>query len=449
MNKVQYAGRRVSSFERYDEIGPITGVSILLDSESEPINAGNDTGYVLEISCPYGTEAIAADILAKVQGKKYKGFRAENAILPPDAELGDYVNVNYDTYPLAYMKTTCGPGHMSDIAAPGENTPEHEYSWVSPEKKEFKKNLSYVQSEISKNSSNITLLVKEVHGDPDDEDDNGLIGQYSSLSVELGKIALEVHGENGNGGLAGSYSAISQKVDNITLSVTNTNGTVSIQLKSGDSDLGTAGSIDLTGMVTFSALNSAPGAGTTTKINGGWIDTNTLTVNAAKITGTLSIGTIPDGVAKTGDIPTDVSELGNSLEYVQKNNMTSIVGGIVTTEYINARNVTAVKLSGEEIGLMNGATQFGTITMKSGNTYALDISSKTSLRLQSGFGYNTFIGNNNGPYLFLTGSPNIPGASKCKLINGALVIGSASYGTGNPPNTGQEEAGQVYFKLVS
>jgi hypothetical protein len=34
-------------------------------------------------------------------------------------------------------------------------------------------------------------------------------------------------------------------------------------------------------------------------------------------------------------------------------------------------------------------------------------------------------------------------------MNGALVIGSASYGTGYPPNTGQEEAGQVYFKLVS
>ena len=75
MNNKHYVGKRISAFERYDDIGPITGVSLLLDNESKPIDVGDASGYVLEISCPYGTETMAKAILSSLKGKTYKPLR--------------------------------------------------------------------------------------------------------------------------------------------------------------------------------------------------------------------------------------------------------------------------------------------------------------------------------------------------------------------------------------
>lgn len=144
MNNKQYVGRRVSSVEVYDEIGPITGVALLLDEESE-ILAGDDTGYVLEVNCPYGTQEMADNILAKLAGRTYKGFRAQGAELDPTAELGDGLTVDGNYSMLAYRNVKFGPGHQSEIAAPGESALEHEFSYQSPSKRETNRKINRVR----------------------------------------------------------------------------------------------------------------------------------------------------------------------------------------------------------------------------------------------------------------------------------------------------------------
>lgn len=92
-------------------------------------------------------------------------------------------------------------------------------------------------------------------------------------------------------GYTEQYSIISQTVNNITLEVTDEDGTVSIQLKSGDADLGTAGTIDMTGLVTFSALKTE---GETT-INGSNITTGTIDAKRLNLYGELKVYEENDG----------------------------------------------------------------------------------------------------------------------------------------------------------
>ena len=78
------------------------------------------------------------------------------------------------------------------------------------------------------------------------------------------------------------------------------------------------------------------------------IDADNLKVKAANITGELTIGQLPSGVAQTKDIPTKVSSLTNDSGYQTASGVTTIVGGVVTTDFVNALgiSVAAAKITG-------------------------------------------------------------------------------------------------------
>ena len=84
----------------------------------------------------------------------------------------------------------------------------------------------------------------------------------------------------------------------------------------------------------------------TVKIDGGVVDASGLKVDAANVTGTLTIGQLPSSVAETSDIPSKVSQLTNDSGYQTKSGVTTIVNGTVTTDYINALDITATNISG-------------------------------------------------------------------------------------------------------
>jgi len=64
-----------------------------------------------------------------------------------------------------------------------------------------------------------------------------------------------------------------------------------------------------------------------------------LIVPSANITGTLAIGQLPDDVAVTTDIPTALSQLANDSGFKDETGVTTIIEGVVTTDYINARGI--------------------------------------------------------------------------------------------------------------
>lgn len=94
--------------------------------------------------------------------------------------------------------------------------------------------------------------------------------------------------------------------------------------------------------------------GGTTKIKGSSIETSTLYVDAAHITGSLVIGQLPGSVAQKGDIPTLTSQLTNNSGFQDASGVVSIVNGTVTADYIYALGVEASVIRGNSVGLKDG-----------------------------------------------------------------------------------------------
>lgn len=158
MNGKQYVGTNALSLEKFDEVGPVVGISLLVDDDTEYF-AGSRDGYVMDIECPYGTQGMANDLLANLKGKTYKGFRADAAKIDPSAELGDGVDIKGMYSVLAMREVTFGPGYYSDIEAPGGNELLHEFPYESETRRIAKKNLATAKSSIEKTINSITLDV--------------------------------------------------------------------------------------------------------------------------------------------------------------------------------------------------------------------------------------------------------------------------------------------------
>ena len=69
-------------------------------------------------------------------------------------------------------------------------------------------------------------------------------------------------------------------------------------------------------------------------IGGCEIKDGKLVISSANITGTLTIGQLPDSVAETSDIPTKVSELTNDSGYQNRTGVVSIIDGHITADYV-------------------------------------------------------------------------------------------------------------------
>lgn len=115
---------------------------------------------------------------------------------------------------------------------------------------------------------------------------------------------------------------------------------------------------DAEGKITVLALTvdglTVTDEGGTTLIKGSSIETSTLYVDAAHITGSLVIGQLPGSVAQKGDIPTLTSQLTNNSEFQDASGVVSIVNGTVTADYIYALGVEASVIRGNSVGLKDG-----------------------------------------------------------------------------------------------
>lgn len=158
MNGKQYIGRNALSLEKFDEVGPVAGISLLVDDDTEYF-AGSRDGYVMDIECPYGTQVMANTLLENLKGRTYKGFRADAAKMDKSAELGDGVTIKGMYSVLAAREVTFGPGYYSDIEAPGGNELLHEFPYESETRRIAKKNLAAAKSSIEKTINSITLDV--------------------------------------------------------------------------------------------------------------------------------------------------------------------------------------------------------------------------------------------------------------------------------------------------
>ena len=150
---------RAVSLDTAPKFEAYTGVRLWYDDE-QYFFAGDETGRVLEADNPWATQAMAESVLASISGYSYQPFEAGSAILDPAAELGDGVNVGGVYGPLASITTRFDAMCAADIAAPADEEIDHEYPYLSPAEREYKRNKARTYSLISKTSEEIRL---EVH----------------------------------------------------------------------------------------------------------------------------------------------------------------------------------------------------------------------------------------------------------------------------------------------
>lgn len=433
MSDKVFLGTRMAQLDTSPSLAPVSKVILAVDSENAYI-AGDDTGRTIEVTCPYGTQEMANNILSALSSYTYTPAMAQDAILDPAAEIGDGLTMG-GVYTVLAQSTLTFDGLMtSDAGAPGQAEQESEYKYQSPVIADINWQLAETRSLISKTSEEILLKVE-----------NELEGLSSSFSVQLQQIQSQVTGLNGQ------VSSITQKVDNITLSVSNGSTSSSISLSVGGVTVSSQ-TIQMNGLVTFTGLAN----GTTTidgaciktgTIEASRIDTDSLYVNAANITGSLTIGQLPNNVATTGDIPDRVSELENDEGYQTERGVVTIIDGTVDADYVNALGIRARYLQGETVQLLSSSGSLvGAMDIVNTNTGdGLTIgTNKGGIRIETGQSGNIYISSSYGPFLML-GYGDTGSTAMCQLGGGPLVLPGASYGNRAPSGSG--EYGEVYFQL--
>ena len=290
MSDIHTVGLDLFSFSDNGMRKPVSRITLYVNNEDDQVyTAGDDTGLELAATCIYATEEMAKTLLSMAKGAQYQMYEAQAANLDPAAELGDGIEVGGITSVIAQINDN-GDGYP-DVSASGEQEVEDEYPGASRQGPILSE-LARARSLITKTNDRISM---DIYGEDGKGGLNGKMAtytmslsnistrvegtekNYSLISQDVNKIAQEVHGADGKGGLSGQYTAHQQTVKNLSFKVVGIDGQeTSVKLSDGK--------IDLSGLVTFSALEGAPGEGVT-KINGGWIDADTL-----NLTGKLVFG---------------------------------------------------------------------------------------------------------------------------------------------------------------
>ena len=312
-----------------------------------------------------------------------------------------------------------------------------------------------LQEEAKKQYSKLSKTDEQIRLEVQDELNN----LSSEVDIALQEIMLAVNGKIDG---EDANTLISAAVGKLALSVSSKNGSTSFVLTDGTAEL-SAQTLDL----------SVDAVNITGKLTASQIDASELKVDAANITGSLVIGQLPDGVATTDDLPSNLSDLTNDAGFItdadiptktsdltndsgftslssvasyisnqgyqNASGVVSIINGTVTADFINALGVTASYLQGNVISIGYGYNTFGYLYpgTNSEDTTALTMTGVNGLRFHSGG--NIFLRSSGGQQLIL-------GNGTCQLSGGPLVIGPGSYGSlSDRPSSGTW--GQVYFAL--
>lgn len=409
-------GQNVSDLDYDEKVSRISRVNLAVDSD-HIYTSGDDTGRTLEASCPWGSQAMADSILAKVSGIDYQPYEASDALLDQAAEIGDGITLGGVYSVLAQSSISLDKQCAANISAPYNDEIDDEYPYKTPEQRKSERQLAYARSLITKTAEGIRMEVS-----------NELDSLSSSIDVKLGSITSTVQGLNGKistleqtdseiraeitDSVNGLSSSIDAKLDSITLEVTTESGTTSISLLGG-------GTIDLTGFVTFTGLS-----GGTTTIDGSCIKTGTIDADRINLTGAISWGdlssSVQDAINNAGDtVPSYIKS--TYIDFSRVSSPKIIGNEIITTGHFAVTG--DVGGVAGDLGYMGGANGLDA----AGNiTYGVALSNGSPDGLGSGDNYLIVT---NGGVRMQAGTHSLTVTSNGCYADGSLIgSGAATWG---------------------
>lgn len=198
-------GQNALSLETGAELAEISRVILQVD-DSVSYTAGNDLGRSITLSCPWGTQKMAEDLLDRFRFYRYQPYTASGAAVDPAAELGDYVDTGDFYGGIFSRRLSFGRRLLADLSAPGDNEVDHEYPYQSPQSRETRRVKSSVQelgrqveSELLVQASKIAAKVSSVSDGTDFgwvlTDTSWQILSGGAVVLKADKNGLEVTGK--------------------------------------------------------------------------------------------------------------------------------------------------------------------------------------------------------------------------------------------------------------
>lgn len=155
--------RRVSKIDVSPQFDNYSKVVIHV-SEDTIYEAGNDTGRTLEIDNPFGTQAMANNMLASLKGYQYQPYSAEGALLDPSAEIGDAVNMRGAYGGIYTREREFGRLMKADVSAPHDEEINHEYAYETPTERRFSRAIDDVKASLIIANDRIDASVSQTGG---------------------------------------------------------------------------------------------------------------------------------------------------------------------------------------------------------------------------------------------------------------------------------------------
>lgn len=187
--------RRAQDMDVSPQFNGYSGVRIFVGTDDNGdavvIESGNADGRVLEIKNPLGTQAMADNILADIQGYQYQPLSAKGALLNPAAEMGDGVTVNGVYSGIFTRATQFGRLMASDISAPTDEEIEHEFAIENASDRQYTRFVMQTKAMLSITNQAITAEV-EARTSAD-------ATINATLSVQATEIAARVSKQGSNG----------------------------------------------------------------------------------------------------------------------------------------------------------------------------------------------------------------------------------------------------------
>lgn len=164
MSSIIRVGNKVRSFDSSPQFQTYTKV-ILNVTDDLFYASGTDTGRTLTLSCPWATQAMADNILKRMQGFRYQPYEATGAVIDPAAEIGDGVDVGSVYSGIFKMDLHLGRRPVADISAPGEEEIDTEYPYKTKTEREISRVRSEMKSEFKVQADQIAAKVSRTGGD--------------------------------------------------------------------------------------------------------------------------------------------------------------------------------------------------------------------------------------------------------------------------------------------
>lgn len=293
--------KRAQNMEISEQFDGYSGVRIFVgtndDGENVIYESGDTNGRTLEIKNPFGTQEMADNILADIQGYQYQPLSADSALLNPAAEMGDGVTVNGVYSGIFVRATQFGRLMASDISAPTDEEIEHEFAVESPSERQYTRFVQQTRAMLK-----ITNLAIEAEVSARTAADTAI---NATLSIQATQIAAKVSKQSPSGQTSfgwnltdTSWTVFSGSTNNVVLRATSSGLEVKGTITATSGTIGgfTIGSTSIysNGM---SSMSSTQTTGVHVGTDGIKLGQNfsvstsgNVTANNMTLTGTLNVG---------------------------------------------------------------------------------------------------------------------------------------------------------------